>query len=351
MRNNAIIRVALACGLALALSAAPAGCKAVRKWFAPAEGIALGDPDAAPASSPRERQGLGVRLLVVDDTDYDAARSLRGYAPLRDASVQSRWARWGFRVVEVPVGDVEMLISSLRAVQPMSVQFMGEFGHWRPLVRSGPIQQSSVQVGDSTRSVEPGRPRLIARAWAEPRLTDSGIDQVLRLDLGMQIESRSQNAYQLLPTQGDETLDDKGRVIDELLSTIRLDGRHAVVIVGEAPGTDWSRLPEPRSALAEIEQLGDQIGPEAEDEQETEEAEQEEPEPFRAQESSRAVIEPSVPRSRSLGELMLNVPGSRLVRANEARRIPKRVVIVLTPELVAQDITGDPSTPAQGDDS
>lgn len=349
MRKHAFIRVSLACGLAFGLSAAPLGCKAVRKWFAPAEGIALGEPDAAPVSTPRERQGLGVRLLVVDDTDYDAARALRGHAPLRDASVQSRWARWGFRVVEVPVGDVEMLISSLRAVQPMSVQFMGEFGHWRPLVRSGPIQQSSVQVGDSTRSLDPGRPRLIARAWAEPRLTDSGVDQVLRLDLGMQIESRNQNAYQLLPSQGEETLDDKGRVIDELLSTIRLDGRHAIVIVGEAPGTDWSELPEARSALAELEQIEDQIGPEAEDEQEPE-AETQEPEPFRAQEPSRAVIEPSVPRSRSLGELMLNVPGSRLVRANEARRIPKRVVIVLTPELISQDIAGDPPTPAQGDD-
>ncbi len=350
MRKCGIIRVTLACGLALTLSAAPSGCKAVRKWFAPAEGITLGEADAAPVPAPRERQGLGVHLLVVDDTDYDAARALRDYAPLRDASVQSRWARWGFRVVEVPVGDVEMLISSLRAVQPMSVQFMGEFGHWRPLVRSGPIQQSSVQVGDSTRSIDPGRPRLIARAWAEPRLTESGVDQVLRLDMGMQIESRNQNAYQLLPNQGDETLDDKGRVIDELLSTVRLDGRHAIVIVGEAPGTDWSRLPEARSALAELEQLGDQIGPEADDEQESE-LEAEASEAFRAQESSRAVIEPSVPRSRSLGELMLNVPGSRLVRANEARRIPKRVVIVLTPELVSQDSTGEPSTPAREDNS
>lgn len=349
MGNHRAIRFVFVCGLSLAASGALPGCKAVRKWFAPADDVGLAESPAVTGTSPLERQGLGVQMLVVDDTDYDAPRALRGYPALRDTAIQSRWSSWGFRIIEVPVGDVEMVLASLRAVQPVSVQFMGEFGNWRPIVRAGTIQQSSVQVGSSTRTVESGRPRLIARAWAEPVLSEDAVEQVLRVDLGMQIEAQGQNAYQLLPTQRESTLDDAGRVIDELLSTVRLSGQTALIIIGEAPGEDWSRLPEPESSLAEIEQDGEPAGPDAADEDSLG-SDQQEPQPYRAQASSRAIIEPSAPRVRSLGELMLVAPGSRLVRANEARRIPKRVVIVLTPEL--RDAGEAPRRqPAQGDQS
>lgn len=327
-------RVSVACGLVLGLSLALPGCKAVRKWFPPADEIEIAQEQATATPDAVGREGLGVRLLVVDDTDYDAPRALRGYPGLRDESVRSRWARWGFRIVEVPVGDVDAILGSLRPVQPISVQFMGEFGHWRPLVRSGEIRQSSVLVGDVARPIEQGRPRIIARAWMEPRLIEGGVDDVLRVDLGMQIEKRAQSGYRLLPEDRQQTLDDEGPVLDELLSTLRLDGRTALVIVGEAPNEDWSELPEPSRELAVLSDPSEPVGPEAEDSpaQEGADEQAEAPQPFEPQASSRSTIEPQAPRARALGELMLVAPGSRLIRANETRTIPKRVVIVLTPE-------------------
>lgn len=320
----------VACGLSLACLPALWGCKVVRKWFAPADEIELSSIETLDADESLDRQGLGIRLLVVDDTNYDAPRALRAYPALRDDRVASAWSRWGFRAVEVPIGDIDPLLAGLRPVQPVSVQFLGEFGEWRPLVRSGSIREQRVMVGDSLREVDGGRPRLIARSWTEPVLDDQGVDRRLRVDLGMQIESTRGSSFELIPEHREPVLDDAGMVIDELLSSIHLDGSRAIVIVGEVPGKDWDSLPEAQG-LADIETRDPTLGPSAEDEA-TPDSGGGTPPPISSG-GSRSTIEPSAPRTRSLGELMLMSPGSRVMRANETRIIPKRVVIVLVPEL------------------
>lgn len=323
-------RVILACGLALACLPALSGCKAVRKWLAPADAIELTPSESVDSSESTDRQGLGIRLLVVDDTNYDAPRALRAYPMVRDERVASQWSRWGYRIVEVPVEDIDPMLAALRPVQPISLQFMGEFGNWRPLVRSGTIRAQRVAVGDSTREVGAGRPRLIARSWTEPALTDRGVERLLRIDLGMQIEMPRGNGFELVPEHREPTLDDQGTVIDELLSSIHLDGTHALVIVGEAPGEDWANLPE-ITGLVDLTGQGDRLGPSADDERDPESTETAGERP--GERVYRDAIEPSAPRTRSLGELMLVAPGSRVIRANESRAIPKRVVIVLIPEI------------------
>lgn len=330
MGNATRHRVILACGLALAFLPALPGCKAVRKWLAPADAIELTPSESPDSSELTDRQGLGIRLLVVDDTNYDAPRALRAYPMVRDERVASQWSRWGYRIVEVPVEDIDPMLSSLRPVQPISLQFMGEFGNWRPLVRSGTIRAQRVAVGDSTREVGAGRPRLIARSWTEPALTDRGVERLLRIDLGMQIEMPRGNGFELVPEHREPTLDDQGTVIDELLSSIHLDGTHALVIVGEAPGEDWDNLPE-ITGLVDLTGQGERLGPTADDERDPESTETADERP--GDRVYRDAIEPSAPRTRSLGELMLVAPGSRVIRANESRAIPKRVVIVLIPEI------------------
>ena len=317
------------CAFALACVPALSGCRGSGTWFNPSNEIELNTIETAESSASSDRQGLGIRLLVIDDTNYDAPRALRAYPLLRDERVRESWSRWGFRIVEVPIDDIDPMLDSFRPVQPVSVQFMGEFGQWRPLVRSGATRQSIVRVGESSREIAPGRPMLIARSWTEPTLVDQGVRRFVRLDLGMQIESQS-DSFALLPSAENKTLDDRGPVIDELLSSLVIDDRNALVIVGEAPGEDWESLPAPIE-LSIIEQDNNEIGPEEESEsQEQPEAETpDQPAPR----SSRTTMMPEPPRTRSLGELMLVAPGSRIVRANETRTIPKRVVIVLIPEL------------------
>jgi hypothetical protein len=323
--------VLLLCGLTLACAAALPGCKAVRKWFFPSDQIELGTVETLEEGESLERQGLGIQLLVVDDTGYDAPRALRAYPPIGDEAVALSWARWGFRVVQVPVEEVNPILASLRTVQPVSDQFLGEFSGWRPLVRSGAIQAQRVTVGSGIQQVSAGRPRLIARSWTEPVLIDRGVQRQLRVDLGIQIESPPSNAFELIPEHREPTLDDAGDVIDDLLSTLHLDGSHAIFIVGEAPGEDWADLPSPE-ALSQIGSSDPSIGPSPEDESTSEP--RGETETVRPARPTEPAFEPSVPRLRSLGELMLVAPGSRVVRANQTRAIPKRVVIVLIPELL-----------------
>ncbi|MBM92897.1 MAG: hypothetical protein CMJ35_15005 [Phycisphaerae bacterium] len=345
MRDGVRHLLFLAVG-SLMLSAAP-GCKVVGGWFSPADEAELGDPQPtnlvsdASIVNRETRQGLEVRLLVVDDTNYDTARALRGIEAASagsgpvDAQTRALWSRWGFRIVAVPLDQLDTTLGSLRPVRPLSVQWLGEFGAWRPLVRSGENRQTLVRVGESTRSVEPGRPSLIARSWSVPLLSDRGVDRMLRVDLGMQVEASKGGSYELIPDRRRRTLDDQGLVIDELLSTLMLGGDHALVIVGESPGEDWDTLPDQASLFVSEPSDGqdDQVvGPEAEDDAGPSDGlEPKESVPFTS--SSPAAVEPGVPALRSLGELMLVAPGSRLVKQGEARDIPKRVVIVLVPSV------------------
>ncbi len=44
-------------------------------------------------------------------------------------------------------------------------------------------------------------------------------------------------------------------------------------------------------------------------------------------------VEPIKPLGKTLGELMLTSSGSRIVRANQTRTVPKRVIVVLVPRV------------------
>ncbi len=354
-------RHAVVLSLAAGVLCAP-GCKAVRTWFNPAEQVELGgagDPvstvNKAALSDPQSRRGLEVRLLVVDDTDYDAPRMLRAFesesASLEtiDQETRQRWDSWGLRMVQVPIEQLDAALDSLTPVRPVSVQWLGEFATWRALIRAGYSDQSRVRVGESVRTIEPGRARLIARSWAEPMLTPEGGQSVLRLDLGMQIENQSPGEFALLPDQRTRTLDDEGQVIDELLSTITLRGDHAIVIIGEAPGTNWEELPEPKPVemAAQWGEADDEVGPDESSpssqlsgqtdaqpgvpRRAERPTEQSSPRPFAS--GTGQAVGPQPPALRSLGELMLVAQGSRLVRANETRDIPRRVLIVLVPSV------------------
>ena len=330
MRDRARQLVLL--GLASAILITPS-CKAVGKWFAPAEQTEIPDAPTIASESqladPEARQGLEVRMLVVDDTDYDAPRALRPFIqPSGDTSVEPRvrdaWESWGLRLIEVPVDQLDSTLAAMRVVRPISNQWLGEFGAWRAIIRSGENPSTRVRVDESLRQIDAGRPRIIARSWSEPMLVEDGVRRVLRLDLGVQIESKQDNAFMLLPDQRERTLDDQGQIIDELLSTITLRGDRALIIVGDEPGADWSAIPDPAPIEAE--------NPE-------DEGESEDSEPASTP-SSRAIVEPRVPRVRSLGELMFVAPGSRMTRAGVSRNVPKRVVVVLVPSLRDDSVVG-----------
>ncbi len=316
-------------------------------------------------------RGLEVRLWVVDDTDWAVARSLvpylddfegvsrDGHADPLWVQTRSRWSDWGFRTIMIPMDQVEGFLGQLRPVQPISVQWLGEFGHWRAIVRAGELGTNHVRVGQRLVEIDHGRPRLIARSWIEPMLTLADVVPAVRLDLGLQIEindSRSRQWRQsgFFEPGRERSIEDDGPVIDELMRTVMLDGSQALIIVGEAPGVDWNRLADSvgASALgeeaAEGEKADDQdseaFGPnegqnlgQNQGQDQTEQA-QSDRHDVRGDSSTSLskrprVDQPSKPMGQSLGELMLMSPGSRTVRLNQPRTVSKRVIVVLIPRV------------------
>ncbi len=320
---------------------------------------------SAPIDSGSTR-GLEVRLWVVDDTHWDAARALSAglstEMPIEPERIE-RWSDWGFRIVAIPVDRVDGFLGQLRPVQPISVQWLGEFGHWRAIVRAGELGTDHVRVGQRRVEIDRGRPRLIARSWIEPMLGQGEVLPAVRLDLGMQIETHERRVRQrrqmgLLGLDHERSIEDDGPVIDELILSAMLDGSAALIIMGEAPGVDWNELPDPEKPLAiedDAAQGGEARGDDAQGDRgagafgpsEHQQTQRQAQEKERAQaQGERTLLEdrretrpgprinqPAKPMGQSLGELMLTSPGSRTTRLNQARIVPKRVIVVLIPRV------------------
>jgi hypothetical protein len=345
-----------ACVIVLVLVATMSmpGCRVVR-LFLPSDQIELASDDASPPSpiDSSSTRGLEVRLWVVDDTEYDAPRALADIlstegesetSPI-DPRAMTQWSDWGFRVIPVPIELIEEFLGSLRPVQPVNVQWLGEFAQWRAIVRAGELGSDRVRVGNRSAQIQRGRPRLIARSWIEPMLNETDIVPALRLDLGMQIETQSKKqGLELSGVNREQLIEDDGPVIDSLLLSAMLDGSTALVIVGEAPGFAWETLPEP---------IGDQTSPEDDESARSKPLGPAEPSdqvdnrgvqsksdpspnqtPFRQVSGAASTSGgPQAPLGKTLGELMLLGPGSRIPLANQTRVVPKRVIVVLIPRV------------------
>ncbi|MDF1808257.1 MAG: hypothetical protein P1U42_01025 [Phycisphaerales bacterium] len=343
------------------------GCKVV-KFFAPAERIELASvEDGSVTGAPlpidsASTRGLEIRLWVVDDTTWDATRLLNSYQFSEDvvdensssshqSPFQSKdlldWREWGYRIVAIPVDEVQGFLDQLTPVQTTKVQWLGEFAQWRPIVRAGSLSSSYVRVDDQLKEIELGRPSMIARSWIEPDFTSERIGAVVRLELGMQIENSSRtrgNGFYTEPQS--RVLEENGQVIDDLLMSLRLDGSQAVVIVGESPDMDWGTIPDLQTLQTKIEEPESQnrkssFGPSETDQSSTESddalsdtsSRSENESISRSSSSNREYLEPSVPIGSTLGELMLTSPGSRISQLNKSRKAPIRVVVVFIPRL------------------
>lgn len=356
LENRGLVKLSLVAVLCAGVMVCAPGCKVVQFFF-PADEIELASNDTGGIESPSSiesssSRGLEILLWVVDDTDWTAARLLSPYldrsqqagiSPVSESD-ESRWADWGFRLVAVPIEDVDKVLEQLSPVQPINVQWLGEFGQWRAVVRAGELRTSHVRVGQRAIAIEQGRPRMIARSWVEPILTETDVIPGVRLDLSMQIESKSAGRNGgFFDPQRERMIEDDGPVIDELIYSHVLDGTRAIVIVGDAPDARWDELPEPASALSDGSKpptLSGGFGPDESKDDSVSEGDQDQgvQEPrdrssAQARGSRSGGVEPIKPLGKTLGELMLTSSGSRIVRANQTRTVPKRVIVVLVPRV------------------
>ncbi len=312
------------------------GCKNTPKEpTLPGDWVSLGAP--RPVSSNATR-GLEVQMLVVKNTDYAVARALAPFdelAGMVSESDRALWRDWGFRWCVVPIGEVNGFLAKLIPIQPVQVQWLGEFSQWRPIVRGGEIYGQVVRVGEGESILPDGQPRLIGRSWIQPMISNGGMKPGVRMDLALQVElTRTMGLAKVLNDNDLTMIDDDGPVVGGLLTGIHADGHFALVLVGDAPDRDWLDLPAPLEFGADGEVVEDSVGPRADGALEDESVDLEaEESPASGARSGRWVVGPDAGEYPTLGELMLTSPGSGPLRAGEVYDPPRSVVVVLIPRV------------------
>jgi len=286
------------------------------------------DPITSQATAPDP--GLEVVVWTAQDFGYAAARALLPYAdrpvPMPHADLEA-WRRAGLRIFAVPIDEIDAVLANAPPIFPVQRQRFGQLTRWAPVIRGPRAPATDLGPGDP---LPAGRPRLIARAWVEPDLTAGVAREVIRTELGVQIERALRTPGSLIEDPGLATIADEGVVAATLLTGFTTDGRDAIVIVGESPAVDWSQLPEPTLASGPSH---DAVGPAPS--VPTDAPNIPPPDPTDQQPPSPGVrsvttIGPDAPTERTLGEWMLTTPG---VPARDGRpdAAPRRVFVVLIP--------------------
>tara|TARA_R110000744_G_scaffold116510_2_gene218001 strand:+ start:1294 stop:2244 length:951 start_codon:yes stop_codon:yes gene_type:complete len=263
--------------------------------------------EAGQATNASQR-GLELRVMTVDDSENRVARSLARYeqstGSMSNEDIQ-RWRSWGLRLIVVPIDKLDSILGSQDLTQAAQVRWMGEFPQWRPIIRTGEIHSNTVRVQDSDGAryqTLVGRPRLLARVWTVPEVTDDGLKARLHMDLAIQMTQpqRSNRWGEIrLPTALDE-----GDLINELMISPVFDSSSALILVGEDPLVSWGFTDEDES--------------------------------FDASSEERTSIGPRTPQARTLGQQMLSTPGTGYVAPGVRYVPPKKVLIVLVPKADGQ---------------
>jgi hypothetical protein len=256
-------------------------------------------------ASTRDRnsqRGLELRVLNVDDSGDRVARILAPYladnAAMRSED-RDRWNQWGLRWVVVPQSKLDEALGSMDLTSAIQIRWMGEFPQWRPIIRTADLQQRPVRIGDPVAPVYrtlDGIPRLLARVWTKPELTEAGLQTKLHLDIAVQLKSTSKaDAVWREPTL--QTAIDEGPLIEELTMSQSLDDSSALILIGVDPAITWDSSAPSAQSDAQSRGAG-----------------------------------PSTPTTRTLGQRMLSTSGSGYVAPGVRYNPPKKVLIVLVPK-------------------
>jgi hypothetical protein len=200
-----------------------------------------------PEGTPEEPAPERLRYTIVDNR-LSIREALAVYAqrpvPL-PAGERLRWQAAGLRVVAVPVTDLPSIQASLRLVGPTQRQWLGEVPAWTDLVGTALPRARTVAIGTGDAHLEGGRLRLLARAWIAPQY-NGGPDALpratLRLEMVPQHERQLTEPQRLLAASAPGgRLEAQGRVFAALGLGVYLGGEEALVIVPDAPESDWGQ--------------------------------------------------------------------------------------------------------------
>ncbi len=229
-------------------------------------------PSPEPAASP---ESPPAPVLEVVDLKFDLEDVLLTYldreVPM-SAPDRERWRKAGFRVIAVPVADLDRIQSLLRTVGTAQRQWLGERPDWTDAV-TGPAfeRPRTLRTADETEIFSPGALRLLLRCWvapswgqaetgnggAPPSAPTPDPSAVLRVELVP--EHRPADRWSGRAGWEDRRADPDadlgaaqwaGRPLTSLIARLSLRDGEACLIVPESPDADWSRPQTEAPALA-----------------------------------------------------------------------------------------------------
>ncbi len=207
---------------------------------------ASSEPSRVRGTGTGPHAGLMSEIWVVRDPDERIARAL---APFDDgwesAGAVGRWRRSGLRLVRVPLEQLRALRSSLTTGGQVSVRPLGEVPAWTEFFEGQDLSEGGVRLDSGFVPLDPGRPRLLVRAWSEPRIDGGEVVGQIRVEMVPQhhLGSRDSRQIQFVPIQETPVVDE-GLVFERLLLSLPVRTGEAYLVVGEAPEVDWHRLIE-----------------------------------------------------------------------------------------------------------
>jgi hypothetical protein len=283
--------------------------------------------------------GLEVRRVVVESAGGQVGLALGPYAD-RDTGVEplvlERLRAAGFRLVLVPVDDVAAVLGSLRAIGSVQQEWLGQLHFWTPLVSGPMLDERVTRVDSGLVELDPGRMRLMARAWLVPRMVDAlgeaRVESALRVELLPQHEQEARRTFTSLVEPRARTFEHDGLVFRRLRLTVDLEPGFALVLVPDDPAADWTmREPAVPVANSTPEQADAASGPSGEASEGVSAPAVREPVP--AAPAGSRTTGPEEPSPRTLGEQMLRTPtqATSLASGSVSLRRERSVVLVLIP--------------------
>lgn len=264
-------------------------------------------------SPPNPDEPVRTRTFALTEAGKPLEQALAPFlsraTPVDDAT-RSRWRAHGFRIVSVPLSDLDAVQASLHISGPVHRQWFGEVSAWTDIVRGPEFPQPKVvMLGDSPEELRPGRLRMLARCWVYPIMSGAGGTPTagLRLELVPEYEpSPDERARLQVAAAARGAREEPSRVFRELLAglsiepddklAVRAPGStargdpDAILIIPEEPAADWRR----------------------------------------ARDANEAGDQPQMEYPPTLGEAMLSVPPMR----TSSGVVPRsRAVIILIPRL------------------
>lgn len=165
-------------------------------------------------------------------------------AVIGPAQVESLRAE-GFRVAAVPIDQLEALLASLPPDSSITTMTLGQAPDWREIAEGSRLNQPAVYLVSSRAVTLPsGRLRLIIRGYRLYSLDGP----VLHLELVPQLHQPRPDPFRPDPIAENE----QGRFFLSAALSLDLDGTMAIIVAGESPNADWTRIDQAAARPADI---------------------------------------------------------------------------------------------------